>query len=194
MSRVQVKDYTREFLAVAENEIEAAIARSAVAVSLQTQKLLNQHRSLPPASPSPPGSPPGNMTGNLSRSIDFETFRRAGAFVGRVGSNLPYALAQEIGKTITAKGKKLTVPLGTYGRAVMHRVTSIRSLSVRFVKRPGKPTLVIERSSGTPIAVLKDSVTLPPRPYLRPALAMSRKRILKHIADAGRRMERRGRR
>lgn len=96
MADVVIKDNTRQYLAVAENEVEKAITRGTIRVQREARRLVSRFPSPPP---SLPGEPPHLDTGTLSRSIDMETFRvrRTREFVGRVGSNLKYARALELG-------------------------------------------------------------------------------------------------
>lgn len=194
MSRVAVKDLTREFLAVASTEIEKAVAQSGAHVQKNIVHLLQRHSSLPPSPPSPPGRPPGVMTGELMGSIAHEEFRKGRVFVSRIGSNLPYAKKQEIGGTVTSGGKMLTVPLTPEARRIRMQHLSLRSANLAFIKRPGRAPLLVRRHAkmSKPLFVLVRSVRLPPRPYLRPGLARSRKGIMAIIRKAGGRIERRG--
>jgi len=88
-------------LANATNAVERAITRSTIRVKAEVDRLLNLQsgpfKGNPTAVPSVPGEPPHKRWGTLGRSIEFETFRTADAFVGRVGTNLKYGLYLEIG-------------------------------------------------------------------------------------------------
>ncbi len=90
-----VIDHTKAYLAEAENAIEQAIVRGTLLVQTEAKRLVNQHSSRPV--PSAPGEPPHKDTGTLGRSIDRETFRRDGDFIGRIGTNLNYGRYLELG-------------------------------------------------------------------------------------------------
>lgn len=122
--------------------------------------------------------------GSLRGSIAYEVE----GFVGRVGSNLKYARIQELGGVITPKtAKALAIPIHPEAQ----RASGPRSFTnLKLIPRPGKPSLLIRqegrktysRTSGKKrvahiavtrwdlMYVLVKSVTLPARPYLRPAL------------------------
>lgn len=100
VSGVQMRDMTKAYLATAESEVEKAIARGTLRVQ-RDAKILVSKESGPPASA--PGEPPHKRTGTLGRSIDQETFKDQGDFVGRVGTNLKYGLWLELGTRRMAK-------------------------------------------------------------------------------------------
>lgn len=54
-------------------------------------------KSLTGKSPSAPGEPPGKRTGTLGRSIAHEVEKKADIIVGRVGTNITYAIPLEFG-------------------------------------------------------------------------------------------------
>lgn len=122
----------------------------------------------------------GRLAGSIVREVKIEN----NDIVGRIGSPLIYAGVQEgLDKqgrsrsktTIKAKNKKLAIPLGAArtkaGRA---RFSSPRQVpNLRVIPRRGKSTLlakVVGRNKIIPMFVLKDSVTIKARPYMRPAL------------------------
>ena len=90
-----------EFLASATTEVERVIARSVVKMQDHARQIVSRTSgptaTNPGASPSRPGEPPHIRTGTLRASIDQETFRRAGEFVGRMGTNLDYGRFLETG-------------------------------------------------------------------------------------------------
>lgn len=136
---------------------------------------------------STPGTPPNVQTGRLRNSIAVQ---KVGSLRRHVGTNVPYGKIQEFGGTITARGGALAVPIGPQGqKALRDSGGNIRSLNLWTLKRKGKPPLLVQinhkrlgRNKGgatydghmTPLFVLKKSVTLPARPWARPALALSR--------------------
>ena len=107
---------------------------------------------------------------------------------GVVGSNLAYARIHELGGTIRPRrAKYLTIPLpatltaqsgASRGRARDFRDT--------FIKRSKAGNLIIFRENGgsiTPLFVLKKSVSIPARPYLRPAMERGASYIIKLFRD-----------
>lgn len=103
-------------------------------------------------------------TRNLSRSVHQQvvesTPERAAV---EVGTNLEYAAIHEFGGTIQSKqGKYLAVPVGS------RRGSPMNQSDLRLRKTAGG-NLVMVDEGGTVQYVLKRSVEIPARPYLRPA-------------------------
>lgn len=103
-------------------------------------------------------------TRNLSRSmheeIEDKTPQRA---VVAIGTNVVYGPIHEFGGTITArKGKYLAIPIGSY-RGSPREHGDLR------LRKTARGNLIMVDASGTPQYVLKTSVEIPARPYLRPA-------------------------
>lgn len=114
----------------------------------------------------------------LSGSIGYEINARN--LRSRIGSSLRYARIQEQGGTITPKSaSKLAVPVTDEAR----RARGPRSMSdLELIPRQGRPSLLARIDENFDLDVqfvLLDSVTLPPRPYLRPAVYNERDRINK---------------
>ena len=104
------------------------------------------------------------LSGSIGREIDPPRFH------GRVGTNLKYARIQEQGGTITAKDKKLTVPVSDEAKK-SRGATYMNDLVV--IPRKGQNTLLARIDENFDLDVqwvLVDSVTLSAHPYLRPAL------------------------
>ncbi len=158
------------------------VAASAVVLQDEIRRQLGRG-----SSPSAPGSPPGVLTGFLRRSIEIDLSRIGEPHPkARVGSTAPYAAIHEFGGVVTPKtAGALAVPIGIAGRrAARDAGGSIRSLNLQAIKRPGRPTLLVRpgpRKSMVPLFVLKQSITLPPRPYIRPAVALARPRIVERF-------------
>jgi len=123
-------------------------------------------------------------SGTLAGSIGREIVVAGNDIIGRIGSSIVYAGVQEgldkanrprAATIIKAKTKKLAIPLSAArtkaGRA---RFTSPRNVpNLKVIPRRGKSTLlakVVARNKIIPMFVLKDSVTIKARPYMRPAL------------------------
>lgn len=128
-----------------------------------------------------PGSPPSVQTGRLRNSVTSTPGRNLVAYAG---TNVHYGLTQERGAVITPKTTKyVTIPLNKEARRM--RATTPGSLRARklvFIRSGhGNLLLANKKASGglKPLFLLKPSVTLPPRPWLRPALENGRGRWLK---------------
>ena len=145
---------------------------------------------------SPAGGPPAVDTGELRRSfgVDQKTADPESKYgishkvgiglIRRVGTKLIYAKVQEFGGPdggyIKAKDKLLLVPIGVEGKRFIRRYGrpkgAIRAQKLTLIKRPGKDPLLVKINGAgkgkgahwTLIAVLKESVRLPARPYMRP--------------------------
>lgn len=110
--------------------------------------------------PSAPGTPPNNDTGVLAGNIEAQL---TGTAKAEVSSNAPYAAIHEFGGTIDHPG-------GT-----------------PYFMRDGKPVFVSNSGQGAfhTLPVTKPhKITMPERPYLRPAAARAKERFPQAIADA----------
>jgi len=115
----------------------------------------------------------------LSGSIGYEIMPRE--LRGFVGSRLRYARIQEIGGTIRGKGKKLSIPLTDEAR----KSGGPRTMSDLVpIPRKGRNTLLArvgENFDIEPQWVLVDEVTIPARPYFRPAVYKNKNQIAKAL-------------
>lgn len=103
-------------------------------------------------------------TRQLSRSIHAEISMRGPAVAeAEIGTDLEYGPIHEFGGTIRPKSAKyLAIPVGTYkGSPLKHPRLKIR------ITNAGN--LVMVDSMGRVQYVLKTSVEIPARPYMRPA-------------------------
>jgi hypothetical protein len=136
-------------------------------------------------SPSSPGSPPAMQRGALHRSIGSTIATVKGSVVSaRAGENLSrfpnrrqYGLSLDRGFTATARGGALLVPLQPEAHRLLERNMVRNNPQLFMVRRPGKPPLLARkgpRGSIVPLFVLKKSVTVKPRPWLRPSLDRAR--------------------
>jgi len=126
--------------------------------------------------PSPPGSPPGTVTNRLRNSIQA-TIPENGSLI--VGTNERYARVQEYGGVLKPrKSKALTIPLNFDAAEMRARAYSLRTyknLAFRPMFGQNIGLLVQVNKSGRgkkhgrPMFLLRRSVRLPARPYLRPA-------------------------
>ena len=79
-----------------------------------------------------------------------------------IGTNLEYGPIQEYGGTIRAKkGKYLAIPIGRLKGSPVGKNLSLR--------KTGSGTLFLVDDAGQAQYVLKESVAIPAKPYLRPA-------------------------
>lgn len=174
-----------ELMAVIRRNAREAVDRSAVILQIEIKRQLSG-----PRGPSAAPQPPGVGTGHLRRSVQID---RTNIAVEpnrprvRVGPGAVYAAIQEFGGTIfPKKARALAVPIGEAGRKAARSVVgSIRKLALDFIPRKGKPPLLARtRPDGTlePLFVLLSSVTLPPRPYVRPAVRAARSRIIRQFS------------
>lgn len=163
-ARVVVKNDRAPTERIMVRAVRDGLRSAAIALQSETQRLLSG------SSPSAAGSPPGNQTGTLQRSIgigdvDQDTIA--------VGSNLPYAPVHENGAVITGS---MTVPLTPEAKLMRRRNATLRSLDLTFIKRKGgRPPLLARINGGRAefLFVLKRAITLPPRPFLGPAVRAS---------------------
>lgn len=128
-------------------------------------------------------------TGKLMNSIGASkkvTIESDGSVTGEIGpQGVPYAAIHEYGGTIVPKtAGALTIPTSENRRPDgLPRVPTNR-LSSRAFARNGILFDVDGTGNSqrlTPMFILKDSVTIPARPYLAPALAAKREEILKEF-------------
>jgi len=130
-------------------------------------------------------------SGDLQRSIRAQPVERtARSVVGRViaGQGLAYARIQEYGGTITAKNTEfLAIPLDAAKtdagvarfaprQAEGEGYKTFVAKSIIFGRRPGE--------DAVPLFLLRRSVKIPARPYMRPAMKDFQPRILRDIARA----------
>jgi phage gpG-like protein len=104
-------------------------------------------------------------TRTLSRSLHEEVVEQSKERAAvDVGTNLEYGAIHEFGGTIQAKSAKyLAIPVGG-------RTGSPRKYSDLRVMKTVRGNLLLVDAGGAVQYVLKTSVEIPARPYLRPAL------------------------
>ena len=184
---IKVTWYGDEFSDTIRRNAVRIVNRSALLVQREAQRLLSQGSSNRGATPSRPGSPPHKDTGTLARSITVDLAklksRRQTRIRAATGTRLKYAAIHEFGGTIVPRtAKALLVPIGDKGRKAMRSVSSVRELKLSFIKRKGGKPPLLARNMGDriePLFVMTKRVVLPPRPYMRPALAKMTPKIRK---------------
>jgi len=124
--------------------------------------------------PSPVGGPPGTVTGNLRRSITATPAKNGRAIVG---TNARYARIHELGMDVlkpTTK-KYLTIPVSVAAAKMRSNTGDLRTQNLTFRKGPNRGVAFLFRTTKGKNArselmfVLKRSVRMPARPFLRPA-------------------------
>ena len=131
-------------------------------------------------------------TGRLAGSFKYKV-EEYGRYVSvRVGSNLIYSAIHERHskeeRTIRAKnGRYLTIPISKqYGGGAVTTTGVVRKPARQwedtFVAMSKKGNLIIFQNKGNnkivPLFVLKEEVTLPYRPYVRPSLNETKDRVV----------------
>lgn len=135
---------------------------------------------------SAPGSPPNIQRGALVRGITHEPSVNLRSRVG-VSRNVPYAAMHEYGGTLTARGKYLTIPVNVQAKRALERGGTVRKLDLIPIRsKRGNLVLVPKpykngKQRKGPVVLLRRSITLSPRPYLRQAVYKN----LAAIRDAG---------
>lgn len=142
------------------------------------------------------GNPLDVRTGTLKRSITYQV--AVDGYSARVGTNVVYARAHEFGAVIKPKNAKfLTIPIGQY--RVQSRTARIRSARqvkdlVYIPRKNGEFGGMLGRPKGRgkarsiePLFLLRKRVTIPPRPFLRPALYDNGPRIAAALGEGIRR-------
>lgn len=123
--------------------------------------------------PSPVGGPPGTVTGNLRRSITATPAKNGRAVVG---TNARYARIHEDGGTLKPTTKQyLTIPVSVAAAKMRANTGDLRTQNLTFRKGPNRGVAFLFRTTKGKNArselmfVLKRSVRIPPRPFMRPA-------------------------
>jgi hypothetical protein len=162
--------------AVTDRAVNAGLNRAAgVAVRAIKQSFSKNGKFRPSA----PGSPPNRNSSLLFNSISATKAENKVVYV--YSSGVAYAKKHEqppgTSGLIKAKSSKyLTIPMNDQAARMRERTTSLRVLNLTYI--PGKHRGVAflwlpkgkgKRMKSTLMFMLKPSVRLPPRPFLRPA-------------------------
>lgn len=139
--------------------------------------------------PSKPGMPPHSQSGHLRNSIAYVPAKNLKALVG---TNVPYGRHLEFGFTARAKRAKfLAVPVHPKAsRALVRAGGRTRNIpGLVLIRTKAGQLLLVKPIKGKHARVevwfvLKKSVTVAPRPWLRPALARSRAEGLRRMHAA----------
>lgn len=122
----------------------------------------------------------GRGTGNLARSLHSEVTESSDTYAEvATGTDLEYAAIHEFGGTIRPKNAEaLAVPLTPEAKKYASPREFPRKLHVQ-VSEDGKAFLAGAR--GKPYYILLKSVTIPARPYLRPAIDENETKIVNAV-------------
>ena len=154
-----------ELLARIEANVVKALDRSALIVQREIKLQLSKSKS-----PSAPGTPPGVVSGLLRKSVQIDR-SQINAFKIRVGPGVIYARIHELGGTIRPKAR---API-KMGRHTKYGFVGNMPSMINQGPMTG-PWLTFKTKDGRWHKVR--SVTLPPRPYVRPGLRAARPRVL----------------
>lgn len=136
--------------------------------------------------PSAPGQPPNYQTGELYRGISA---RSAGDYKSEYGTTSKHGIWMEKGVPIIKpiKGKFLPVPVNYAAQVMARRVAGVglRSQNLKLVVNKAKgQCLLVEQTKGGKkdkkngaVFVLKRSVSIKPRPWLKPSFDGAKDRI-----------------
>lgn len=190
---VRIVDNTPAFLQRTMGQVQAGVEAAAEQLSLAMKNTLATRGAgggglgsgAGGAMPSSPGSPPAMQLGALHRSIGYTkgtvTGNRASAYAGENLSpnSKPFAYGARLdrGFTATARGGGLLIPLQPEAARMLRNNQVKNNPQLFMVKRPGKPPILARkgpRGAIVPLFVLKKSVTVKPRPWLRPSLDRAR--------------------
>lgn len=182
----------RAYEALRNGAFNAAHAGGLV-LQTEMKKVLGEggasNRSNPNGRSSPAGKPPAVNTGHLRRSIALGevVFDGKTARV-KVGTNVKYARIHEFGGVVVAKGKGLTIPVHPDAKRASARGQSAREAFPDAFIVKGRKQLLLVRHKGKAtgkgkgwamevLYVIKKTVRMPPRPFMRPALARAGTKI-----------------
>lgn len=173
-----------EARAVLHANASKAVQMAGILTAREISRTLNRSGSNRGATPSAPGTPPHKDSGRLSQiHVDDSKLKDAQWPRVRVGTNIPYARILEFGGIILAKNGYLTIPLNQEARDMRKRAgASLRSVAGLVTRRSKKGNLLLGMANGKdfrPLFVLKKSVEIKKRPYMRPTFKRLKPRIFR---------------
>lgn len=156
---------------------KAIIERKKKGLIIAGEIVKNQAKALCKVGKYPAGS--GKVGGALRQSIYSKVIDDA----VRIGSNMEYAAAQEFGAHITPyRAKALTIPIAP--EAIGQKATDFKDLFVW--ESNGKVFLAknIDDKTFKIYFMLLKNVDIPKQPFLRPALEIKKKDVIKILQAA----------
>lgn len=177
-------DNTVKFLLAARRSISIGITNAAAAVASEMKRGMTRGTRF---KGSAVGTPPNRQRSDLVNSIGHTEAKNKGrTYTASAGSASPYGGIHERGGTIKPRsGKKyLVIPVNIAAKRAMERTTGgVRSLKTRvFRSKKGNLIMIGDRKvrytnkqanikvNDQPVFVLKESVTMPKRPWAAPGL------------------------
>lgn len=129
---------------------------------------------------------PNIQSGKLKRSIKMDRSRLRSKTEPkvRVGSNSPYAKAHEFGGTVTAKDGYLTIPLNREAKAMRKKKGGLRQFKLTTIRSQAGNLLMgkqigKKKTDFKPLFLLKKSIQLPARPFVRPSFKRAKPKIIR---------------
>lgn len=125
-----------------------------------------------------------HKSGALARSVVSQF--KDDNMSGRVGTNIAYARIHEFGGFIRPKrAKNLTIPMNRQAQLTTAREMFALNPKRMFFASP-KGTVILFKNMGKGVPpqamyVLKKEVYIPPRPYMRPSLALIKPKFIERI-------------
>ena len=121
------------------------------------------------------------QSGKLAQSITHtEPVFKGNLIEGSIGSNILYARIQEVGGTITAKDKKLTIP---FPGKVYPPARSYAKSGGTFVRK--NVVFLRSKNNAIPIYALKSSVVVPAQHWITKAEQKATPRIMELFNEIG---------
>jgi phage gpG-like protein len=177
-------DNTVKFLLAARRSISIGITNAAGAVASEMKRGMTRGTRF---KGSTPGTPPNRQRSNLVNSIGSTPAKNKGrTYTASAGSASPYGGIHERGGTIRPRpgNRYLVIPVNIAAKRAMERTSGgVRSLKTRvFRSKKGNLIMIGDRKvrytnkqanikiNDQPVFVLKESVTMPKRPWAAPGL------------------------
>lgn len=169
----EVADLIREQIKEAKKNLKAQLFKALTIVEARVVQNIRKDAGLQVRS--------GKLLNSIAGSK--RVYEDEGILVGELGpKGVPYARIHEEGGVITpVKAKALTIPTEENRRRDGLPKVPANQLTDSFVAKGMifQKLGIGKNAKITPMFILKQSVTIPARPYLAPALAATREQILK---------------
>lgn len=195
---VRIVDNSPAFLALTQKAVSAGVEAAAEQLAKTMKDTLSRKglggggigSGAGGVMPSSPGSAPAYQRGALHRSIKSSRATVTGTRISATaGTDKLYGASLDKGFTATAKGGALLIPLQPEAYRLLESGRVRGNPNIFPIKRAGKPTILARangRGSIVPLFVLKKSVTIQPRPWVRPSLNAARAAMAEAFLRASR--------
>lgn len=170
--------------------MRAAIDTALTDAAMRGSEVVRQGFQRLGGSSAPAGTPPAIQTGHLKRSVTWASPQDLGTpGKAAIGTNVKYGRYQEKGAYITPKkARALAVPISREAKRASAKGLGPRSMPNLFMlSRKGRdPLLAVKRARGALkiMYVLKKSVRLKPRPWLKPGFEKAKPLIRSAFASS----------